>query len=108
MASEVQQEQEQQNRHQDETGQQNRHERDSESKRTNPRRKRTVRFIVLAVLVVALIASIPIYAYYSVRESTDDAQVDRHIVPNSPRISSTILAVFVNDNQPVKADQELV
>ncbi len=108
MANQVQQEQEQQNRQQDDAGQQNRNERDLESKRANPRRKRTIRFIVLAVLVVALIAAIPIYAYYSVRESTDDAQVDGHIVPISPRINGTILAVLVDDNQPVKAEQELV
>lgn len=74
----------------------------------DPRRKRTIRLVVLAVLVVALIAAIPIWAYYSVRESTDDAQVDGHLVPISPRISGTVLTVLVNDNQPVKAGQELV
>jgi membrane fusion protein (multidrug efflux system) len=71
-------------------------------------KKRRVRFIVLAILVIAAIASIPIYAYYSVRESTDDAQVDGHIVPISPRISGTIINVLVNDNQPVTVGQELV
>ncbi len=74
----------------------------------DPRRKRTARLVVLAVIVVALIAAIPIWAYYSVRESTDDAQVDGHVVPISPRISGTIVTVLVNDNQPVKAGQELV
>ncbi len=81
---------------------------DKKKKQQDPRRKRTVRLIVLAVLVVALIAAIPIWAYYSVRESTDDAQVDGHVVPISPRISGTVLTVLVNDNQPVKAGQELV
>lgn len=81
---------------------------DKKKKPQDPRRKRTVRLIVLAVLVVALIAAIPIWAYYSVRESTDDAQVDGHVVPISPRISGTILSVLVNDNQPVRAGQELV
>ncbi len=74
----------------------------------NPRRKRTIRFVLLALIVVAAIVAIPVYAYYSVRESTDDAQVDGHIVPISPRISGTIVAVLVNDNEPVKAGQELV
>ena len=77
-------------------------------KRANPRRKRTIRFVVLAFVVVAVIVTIPIYAYYSVRESTDDAQVDGHLIPISPRISGTIIAVLVNDNQQVKAGQELV
>jgi|GraSoiStandDraft_50_1057286.scaffolds.fasta_scaffold22452_2 membrane fusion protein, multidrug efflux system len=77
-------------------------------KRANPRRKRTIRFVVLALIVVAVIVTIPIYAYYSVRESTDNAQVDGHLIPISPRISGTITSVLVNDNQPVKAGQELV
>ncbi|HEY7212781.1 MAG TPA: HlyD family secretion protein [Bryobacteraceae bacterium] len=77
-------------------------------KQQDPRRKRTVRLVALAVLVVALIAAIPIWAYYSVRESTDDAQVDGHLIPISPRIAGTVLTVLVNDNQPVKAGQELV
>lgn len=95
-----QQNQNQGDRHEDQQGDQKR--------RQNPRRKRTVRFILLALLVVAAIVAIPVYAYFSVRESTDDAQVDGHIVPISPRISGTILSVLVNDNQPVKAGQELV
>jgi membrane fusion protein (multidrug efflux system) len=72
------------------------------------RRKRKVRFIVLAVLVVAAIASIPIYSYYAARESTDDAQVDGHVVPISARISGTVLEVLVRDNEHVKAGQTLV
>lgn len=81
---------------------------DSKKKRTNPRRKRTIRIVVLAVIVLAIIVAIPVYAYYSVRESTDDAQVDGHVVPISARISGTIISVLVNDNQPVRAGQELV
>ncbi len=80
----------------------------SKPKRVDPRRKRTVRLVALAILVVALVAAIPVWAYYSVRESTDDAQVDGHIVPISPRINGTVLSVLVNDNQPVRAGQELV
>ena len=71
-------------------------------------RKRKIRFILLAVLVVAAIASIPIYSYYAARESTDDAQVDGHLIPISPRINGTVLEVLVNDNQHVKAGQPLV
>jgi membrane fusion protein (multidrug efflux system) len=82
---------------------------DAEARKKNdPKRKRTIRFVVLALIVVAAIAAIPIYAYYSVRESTDDAQVDGHLVPISPRINGRIISVLVNDNQPVRAGQELV
>ncbi|MFL6451470.1 MAG: HlyD family secretion protein [Bryobacteraceae bacterium] len=78
------------------------------TKRSDPRRKRTVRLIVIAVLVVAIIVAIPVYSYYSVRESTDDAQVDGHVIPISPRVTGNILSVLVNDNQRVRAGQELV
>jgi len=82
---------------------------DSPRKRPrNPRRRRTIRFVILALVVVAAIVAIPVYAYYSVRESTDDAQIDGHVVPISPRIAGTIISVLVKDNQPVKAGQELV
>lgn len=77
-------------------------------KKADPRRKRTIRFVLLALIVVAAIVAIPVYAYYSVRESTDDAQVDGHVIFISPRISGTVLDVVVNDNQPVRAGQELV
>jgi membrane fusion protein, multidrug efflux system len=80
----------------------------SRRKRSDPRRKRTVRLIVIAVLVVAIIVAIPVYSYYSVRESTDDAQVDGHVIPISPRISGNVLSVLINDNQGVRAGQELV
>src|SRR5947209_10185940 len=81
---------------------------DEQRRRTNPRRKRTIRLIVIALIVVTVIVAIPVYAYYSVRESTDDAQVDGHVIPISPRISGNILSVLVNDNQRVRAGQELV
>ena len=77
-------------------------------KRSDPRRKRTMRLIVIAVLVVAIIVAIPVYSYYSVRESTDDAQVDGHVIPISSRVSGNILSVLINDNQSVRAGQELV
>ncbi len=79
-----------------------------EKQNGDTRRRRTIRFILLALLVIAAIVAIPVYAYYSVRESTDDAQVDGHIVPISARINGTILSVLVSDNQQVKAGDELV
>ncbi len=82
---------------------------DSEQRKPpNKRRKRTIRFVLLALLILAIVIGIPIYAYYSVRESTDDAQVDGHLVPVSSRISGTIVEVLVNDNQEVRAGQELI
>lgn len=88
--------------------QQNQPQDSEQRKPTNRRRKRTIRFVLLALLILAIVIGIPVYAYYSVRESTDDAQVDGHLVPISSRIAGTVLEVLVNDNQPVRAGQELV
>ena len=90
--------------------QENEHPSDNEEakKRTDPRRKRTIRLISLAVIVVAIVVAIPVYAYYSVRESTDDAQIDGHVIPISSRVSGNVLSVLVNDNQAVKAGESLV
>ncbi|HEX7485307.1 MAG TPA: HlyD family secretion protein [Vicinamibacterales bacterium] len=46
--------------------------------------------------------------HFSGRESTDDAQVDGHIVPIAARVGGTVLAVEVNDNQVVEAGTVLV
>lgn len=93
----------------DQQNEQNSQEHDSEArKRPNPRKKRLVRFVLLALVLVGVIAAVPIYAYFSSRESTDDAQVDGHLIPISPRVNGTVLSVLVNDNQQVKAGQELV
>jgi membrane fusion protein (multidrug efflux system) len=71
-------------------------------------RTRTIRFVLLALLVVAVVVSIPVSAYYSGRESTDDAQIDGDIIPVSARIVGTITEVLVRDNEAVKAGQPLV
>src|SRR5947209_4712726 len=81
---------------------------EEQTKRVDPRKKRTIRLVVLALLVVAAVVAIPVFAYYSVRESTDDAQVDGHVIPISSRISGNILSVLVNDNKSVKAGESLV
>ena len=57
---------------------------------------------VLAVLTLTLIL------YYYNRVSTDDAQVDGHIVPIAAKIYGEIAEVRVDDNQAVKAGQVLV
>ena len=63
--------------------------------------------LILGILVV-LVGVFFLWRYYSVRESTDDAQIDGHITPISSRVSGTIIAVNFNDNSLVKAGQVLV
>ncbi len=58
-------------------------------------------------LIVAVVA-FAAWLHYRDRESSDDAQVDGHIVPISPKVYGSVLQVLVNDNQQVKAGDVLV
>ena len=65
-----------------------------------------VRLIVGAVLLVILaIGGWFLWQYFGSYESTDDAQIDGHVYPVSARVSGTIKAVYVEENQQVKAGQ---
>ena len=72
--------------------------------REHPRAK----WIVAAVVIVLLVGGVFIWNYYSVRESTDDAQIDGHINPISPRVTGTVLRVLHDDNELVEAGTLLV
>ena len=60
--------------------------------------------VVGAVLALALLLTL---AYYHNRQSTDDAQVDGHIVMLAPKVSGNVAEVLINDNEVVKAGQVL-
>jgi membrane fusion protein, multidrug efflux system len=66
------------------------------------------KWIVLAVIVVIAVAGYAVWSYYASRESTDDAQIDAHIVPISARVAGTVQKVNVDDNQYVEAGTVLV
>ncbi|HXW15418.1 MAG TPA: HlyD family secretion protein [Terriglobia bacterium] len=66
---------------------------------------RRVAFGAVAVLAIAVVA---LLAHYHNRVSTDDAEVDGHIVPIASKISGTIAAVMINDNEQVKEGQVLI
>ncbi|HXK09929.1 MAG TPA: HlyD family secretion protein [Vicinamibacteria bacterium] len=69
------------------------------------RRARTLIAIgAVAVLALGLAA----WWYFSGRESTDDAQVDGHVVPVASRAGGTVLSVLVADNQAVAKGAPLV
>lgn len=59
-------------------------------------------------LLLAAIAGTWLYFHYRDRVSTDNAQVDGHIMPVAAKVSGNVLDVLVNDNQFVKAGQVLV
>jgi membrane fusion protein (multidrug efflux system) len=63
--------------------------------------------LIVAVVIIA-VAGFFLYRYFSSYESTDDAQVDGHLMPLSARISGYVTNVNVDDNQYVKAGAVLV
>ncbi len=67
-----------------------------------------VRFGLIGAVILLLVAGFFVWKYYSVRESTDDAQVDGHITPISSRVGGTVTAVQFQDNQYVEAGTVLV
>jgi len=79
-----------------------------EARTLAPPKRSSKKFVVLgAVLVLAAVGT---YFWVSSlnRVSTDDAQVDGHIIPVSPKIYGKVLEVLVDDNQQVKKGQVLV
>ncbi|MGH9811248.1 MAG: HlyD family secretion protein, partial [Terriglobia bacterium] len=64
--------------------------------------------LILVVLAVLIVGGYFLWQYFSSYESTDDAQVDGHIDAVSSRISGTVTAVYVENNQMIQAGQPLV
>lgn len=64
--------------------------------------------IFAVVLSVIAIAGVFYWMHERQFESTDDAQVDGHLNAISPRVEGTIIKVYVDDNQVVKAGDPLV
>ena len=65
-------------------------------------RPRSRMYLVGAILVV-LAGGFFAWRYFTSYESTDDAQVDGHLMPLSARISGYVIKVNVDDNQYVQA-----
>lgn len=71
------------------------------------KRRLAAGLLVLIIILGSILARIA-WNYYAVRESTDDAQVDGHINPVSPRVGGTVIHVPVSDNQYVTAGTVVV
>ena len=77
------------------------------SENNAPGRRRTLIFAAILGLVI-LVGAIAFVAYSETYESTDDAQVDGHLNGITSRIDGEVKAVYVEENQSVKAGQLLV
>jgi membrane fusion protein, multidrug efflux system len=66
------------------------------------------KLIILAVFLVLAAAGVYLWVHSLNRVSTDDAQVDGHIIPVSSKIYGKISEVLIDDNQQVKQGQVLV
>ena len=73
-----------------------------------PARKTRTLLLGGLILIVLAVAGFLWWSYTNTYESTDDAQVDGHLNPIASRIAGTVKAVYVEDNQFVKAGQPLV
>lgn len=74
-----------------------------------PRPRRSGRKLaIFGALIVLAGIGVYLWVHSLDRVSTDDAQVDGHIIPVSPKIYGKVLEVLVNDNEQVKQGQVLV
>jgi membrane fusion protein (multidrug efflux system) len=66
------------------------------------------RWLLIVGAIVAIAVGAYVWHYYSIRESTDDAEIDGHIEPVSARVGGTVVSVNVRDNQSVAKGDTLV
>jgi membrane fusion protein (multidrug efflux system) len=71
-------------------------------------RKKIIIGVVIVAVIVALTWGIKTLIYSRAHESTDNAQVDGHIVPVLAKVGGYVTAVLVQDNDSVRNGQTLV
>jgi multidrug resistance efflux pump len=80
----------------------------SDSKPGKQSKIRRNRILVISALIVLVIAG-GYFAWDAFQyEDTDDAQVDGHVMPLSPRVNGHIKAVYVNEGQLVHAGEAMI
>ena len=71
-------------------------------------RKKIIIGVIAIAVVFALIWAIKTFIYSRAHESTDNAQVDGHIVPVLAKVGGYVTTVLVQDNDSVRRGQTLV
>ena len=67
------------------------------------RRHRRAKWVLPAVVAAITAGGYLVWNYYSVRVSTDDAQINGHLIPISARVGGYIAQVCIDENQVVQA-----
>jgi membrane fusion protein, multidrug efflux system len=74
-----------------------------------PKRSRRTVFLIMGLVLAALIVfGARKWWFARSHVSTDNAQVDGHIIPVLPKVGGYVAAVRISENQPVKAGDTLV
>src|ERR1041385_904421 len=81
---------------------------DAETRKRPLYRRPAFLIVALIVLLIAAAFGIRYWLYARSHESTDDAFIDAHITPVSPKVSGYIAKVHVKSNQQVKKGDLLV
>ena len=72
--------------------------------RTVDRKKR----IILGSIAILVILGVTYYFISGSSEHTDDAFIEAHVIPMSPKVPGYVVELHVSDNQPVKKGDVLV
>src|SRR5271154_4995341 len=83
-------------------------ERPAEAVARRPANRPRAFVVVLGGGLILALAAVGFWLHYRYRISSDDAQVDGHIVPISAKVFGSVLDVPVNDNRQVQAGDVLV
>jgi membrane fusion protein (multidrug efflux system) len=73
-----------------------------------PRGKRGVVLVAVILGIAIAVGATAFLRYAATYESTDDAQVEAHLVGVSARIQGTVTGVYAEENQSIQAGQLLV
>jgi membrane fusion protein (multidrug efflux system) len=82
---------------------------EEKKEKVNRGRRKKIAFLVLSILLLGGAGGVYYYLQYQKTHiSTDDAYVDGHVHTIAPKISGTVKAILVKDNQRVKKGEILL
>jgi membrane fusion protein (multidrug efflux system) len=73
------------------------------SRASKRRWSRRTKMLAALVFLIVVAGALLLYLYFTLYESTDDAQIDGYIYPISPRVAGFVTRVTVDNNQYVEA-----